>query len=117
ALSSSGIAFAALWLQTGRRWRYRLLATSVVVITLAAAVTAGAALRPSWELSENRRNSFSQADEDALKQIQEPLRVTVYLSPEDPRLTDLDRSILSKLQRILPRVEVDSAASGRTGLF
>ena len=30
---------------------------------------------------------------------------------------DLDRSILSKLQRILPRVDVQYAAGGRTGLF
>ena len=117
ALSIGGFALATLWLHTGRSWRYRLLVTSVVVITLTAAVSAGAALRPSWDLSENRRNSFSRTDEAALKQIKEPLRVTVYLSPEDPRLTDLERSILSKLQRILPRVEVDYAASGRTGLF
>ena len=32
-------------------------------------------------------------------------------------MTDLERSILSKLQRLLPRVEVDYAASSRTGLF
>ena len=117
ALSIGGFALATVWLHTGRSWRYRLIATSFVVITLAAAVTAGAAMRPSWDLSENRRNSFSQADEIALTQIKEPLRVTVYLSAEDPRLTDLERGILSKLQRILPRVAVDYAASSRTGLF
>jgi ABC-2 type transport system permease protein len=117
ALSFGGFALAAVWLHTGRGWRYRLIATSVVVITLAGAVTLGAALRPSWDLSENRRNSFPQADETALKEIKEPLRVTVYLSAEDPRLADLERSILSKLQRILPRVEVDYAANSRTGLF
>lgn len=117
ALSIGGFVLAAVWLHTGRSWRYRLIATSVVVITLAAAVSAGAAMRPSWDLSENRRNGFSQADEAVLKQIKEPLRVTVYLSAEDPRLTDLERGILSKLQRILPRVAVDYAASSRTGLF
>src|SRR5258708_3935716 len=87
------------------------------MITLAAAAMGGAALRSSWDLSENRRNSFPPADEAALREIKEPLRVTVYLSAEDPRLTDLERSILSKLQRILPRVDVDYAASSRTGLF
>jgi ABC-2 type transport system permease protein len=117
ALSIGGFALATVWLHTGGSWRYRLIATSVVVITLAAAVTGGAALRPNWDLSENRRNSFPQADEAALKEIKEPLRVTVYLSAEDPRLTDLERGILSKLQRILPRVEIDYAASSRTGLF
>lgn len=116
-LSIAGFALAAVWLHTGRTWRYRLIATSVVMITLAAAAIGGAELRSSWDLSENRRNSFPPADEAALGQIKEPLRVTVYLSAEDPRLTDLERSILSKLQRILPRVDVDYAASSRTGLF
>lgn len=116
-LAIGGFALAAAWLHTGRTWRYRFIATSVVMITLAAAAIAGAALHSSWDLSENRRNSFPPADEDALRQIKEPLKVTVYLSAEDPRLTDLERSILSKLQRILPRVDVDYAASSRTGLF
>lgn len=116
-LSIAGFALAAVWLHTGRTWRYRFMATSVVMITLAAAAIGGAALRSSWDLSENRRNSFPPADEAALRQIKEPLKVTVYLSAEDPRLTDLERSILSKLQRILPRVDVDYAASSRTGLF
>lgn len=116
-LSIAGFALAAVWLHTGRTWRYRLIATSVVMITLAAAAIGGAELRSSWDLSENRRNSFPPPDEAALRQIKEPLRVTVYLSAEDPRLTDLERSILSKLQRILPRVDADYAASTRTGLF
>jgi ABC-type transport system involved in multi-copper enzyme maturation permease subunit len=117
ALAFGSFALAALWLHTGRTWRYRFIATSVVMITLAVAAMGGAALRSSWDLSENRRNSFPPADEAALREIKEPLRVTVYLSAEDPRLTDLERSILSKLQRILPRVDVDYAASSRTGLF
>jgi ABC-type transport system involved in multi-copper enzyme maturation permease subunit len=116
-LAIGGFALAAVWLHTGRNWRYRFIATSVVMITLAAAAIAGATLRSSWDLSENRRNSFPPADEDALRQVKEPLKVTVYLSAEDPRLTDLERSILSKLQRILRRVDVDYAASSRTGLF
>lgn len=116
-LSIAGFALAAVWLHTGRTWRYRFIATSVVMITLAAGAMAGAALRSSLDLSENRRNSFPPADEAALRQIKEPLKVTVFLSAEDPRLTDLERSILSKLQRILPRVDVDYAASSRTGLF
>jgi hypothetical protein len=116
-LSFGGFVLAAVWLHTGRGWRYRLLATAVVSLSLAAAVGAAGSLRPSWDLSENRRNSFPPADEAALRQIQEPLLMTVLLSPEDPRFMDLDRSIISKLKRILPRLEVDYAANSRTGLF
>jgi ABC-type transport system involved in multi-copper enzyme maturation permease subunit len=117
AFGFSGFALATAWLHTGRSWRYRLLATTIIVLVLLAVASGGAQLRSSWDVSENRRNSFSQADEETLRQIHEPLRVTVYLSPEDPRLMDLERSILNRLRRILPRVDVDYAARSRTGLF
>jgi ABC-2 type transport system permease protein len=116
-LSVGGFALAALWLRAGRGWRYRAIATAAVVLACAAASAGAARLRPSWDLSENRRNSFSPADEAALRQIKEPLKITVYLSPEDPRLTDFERSILAKLRRVLPRVDVDYAAQSVTGLF
>jgi ABC-2 type transport system permease protein len=117
AFSLCGFVLAAIWLHTGRGWTYRLFATAVVAVALAAVVIGAGSLRPSWDLSENRRNSFSPADEATLRQIREPLLITVYLSPEDPRFMDLDRSIISKLKRILPRLDVDYAASSRTGLF
>jgi ABC-type transport system involved in multi-copper enzyme maturation permease subunit len=117
ALSVGGFVLATVWLHTGRGLRYRLLATLALSLGLAAIVGGAARLRQSSDLSENRRNSFSRADEAVLRQIREPLHVTVFLSPEDPRLMDLDRSILSKLKRILPRLEVDYAATSRSGLF
>ena len=39
------------------------------------------------------------------------------LAPEDPRLNDYEQNVLRKLRRILPRLEVNYAASGHTGLF
>jgi len=116
-LSLGGFVLAAVWLNTGRSLRHRLLATLALSLVLAAVVTGAAGLRQSSDMSENRRNSFSPADEAALRQIREPLHVTVFLSPEDPRLMDLDRSILGKLKRILPKLEVDYAATSRSGLF
>jgi ABC-2 type transport system permease protein len=117
AFSVAGIGLAVAWLHTGRGWRYRVMATAAVAIGLALAVGGAARLRPSWDMSENHRNSFAPADEATLKQIGEPLKVTVYLAPEDPRLTDFERSILVKLRRLLPRVEVVYAAGSHTGLF
>ena len=52
-----------------------------------------------------------------LRQIQQPLRITVFLSAEDPRLTDFEQNVLRKLRRKLPHLEVVYAASSRTGLF
>jgi hypothetical protein len=52
-----------------------------------------------------------------LSAIHAPLRVTVNLAPEDPRLADLERGVLRKLRRTLPEVDVQYAARGSTGLF
>lgn len=116
-LALAGFAIASVWLHTGRNLQRRLLGTIVVVMVAAVVVGLGAGLHASWDLSEDRRNSFSKTDEALLKQIQKPLHVTVYLAAEDPRLMDLERSILNKLKRILPRVDVEYAAGSRSGLF
>lgn len=117
AISLTGFALAAIWLHTGRTLKLRSLETLIVVVLLAALMIGAAAWRTSWDLSENRRNSFPRADENVLAQIQQPLRITIYLAPEDPRLTDFEQNVLRKLRRILPRLEVDYTAGSRTGLF
>jgi ABC-type transport system involved in multi-copper enzyme maturation permease subunit len=110
-------AVAALWLHTGRTLGRRLWLTISVVAILGLLMFSAANLRTSWDLSENRRNSFSPADEAALREIQEPLHVTVKLAPEDPRLTDFEQNVLRKLRRNLAHLSVDYAATGQTGLF
>jgi ABC-2 type transport system permease protein len=117
AISIAGFALATIWLHTGRTWRFRLLGTLSLALILAFVMIGANGVRASWDASENRRNSFSRADEASLRGIQQPLKITVVLSPEDPRLTDYEQNVLRKLRRVLPRLEVDYAASGRTGLF
>jgi hypothetical protein len=117
AAGVGGFALAAVWLPTGRGWRYRLLGTLVSVAVVVLVSWAGSLIRSTWDLSENRRNSFPPADEAALRHINQPLRITVYLAPEDPRLTDLERSIIGKLRVLLPRVDVEYAAGSVSGLF
>jgi ABC-type transport system involved in multi-copper enzyme maturation permease subunit len=117
AISLAGFALAGIWLHTGRSWRFRFLATLALALILGVVMVGANSVRASWDASENRRNSFSRADEATLRQIQQPLKITVVLSPEDPRLTDYEQNVLQKLRRVLPRIEVDYAASGRTGLF
>lgn len=117
AITIAGLALAAIWLHTGRSLKLRSIETVIVALLLAAVMISAAAWRPSWDLSENRRNSFPRADEGALREIRSPLRVTIHLAPEDPRLTDFEQNVLRKLRRILPHLEVDYTAGGRTGLF
>ncbi len=117
AASAGAIAFAAVCLTSylpaaSRAWR----AAAVVVLT-AAAMAGASTLRASRDLSEDRRNSFSRADEEALRRIREPVVVAVNLAPEDPRLFDLERGILGKMRRVIPDVTVRYAAETRSGLF
>jgi len=116
-LSVTAFVLAAIWLQTGRMIRSRLVATLLLTIVAAGSVWGAAHLRRSWDLSENRRNSFSAPDETLLRRIDQPLQITVFLSPEDPRLTDFEQNVLKRLRRSLAKLEVDYAASSRTGLF
>jgi ABC-2 type transport system permease protein len=117
AIGIAGFALAAVWLHQGCTVRYRVAAGLATLLVFSLFAAAAWRLRPAWDLSENRRNSFSAADERALERIREPLRITVFLSAEDPRLMDLDRNIFAKLARILPAVEIVHAAHSRTGLF
>jgi ABC-type transport system involved in multi-copper enzyme maturation permease subunit len=117
AISVAGFAASAIWLDMGRRVRSRAWRMTVLLIVLVVVMLGAANLRTSLDTSENRRNSFARADEEALARIRQPLHVTAFLAPEDPRLTDLEQSVLNKLRRILARVEVDYVAGGSSGLF
>ena len=52
--------------------------------TVGVTRTGAFSLVPRRAYVENRRNSFSRVDEATLGQIRQPLRITVFLSPEDP---------------------------------
>ncbi len=58
----AGFAFAAVWISPESH-RRRLRNTAIVAAAAGAAVWSAALMRPSWDLSENRRNSFPRADE------------------------------------------------------
>lgn len=110
-------ALAAAWLSAGKTLRYRLLSTVVITAIATVVLFCAIGLRRSWDLSENRRNSFPPADEAALRQIRDPLRITAILAPEDPRLTDFEQNVLTKLRRNLAQLEVNYTAGSQTGLF
>jgi ABC-2 type transport system permease protein len=113
----SAFTLAAIWLNTGRTLRHRLLSTLALAAILVVVMFGAIGLRTSWDLTENRRNSFPPADEVALHQIRDPLSITVILAPEDPRLTDFEQNVLSKLRRNLSHLNVKYTAGSQTGLF
>jgi hypothetical protein len=113
----AGFSLAAVWTRLGVAVRRRahesiaLVAATAVIILLCTTVTS------SWDLSENRMNSFSKADEQALLQLRAPLSIEVHLAPEDPRRFDLEHRALSKLQRLMPKLRVQYVSATSIGLF
>jgi hypothetical protein len=75
----------------------------------------GTFVTASRDFSENRMNSFPKPDEEALERIREPLRIEAHLAAEDPRRVDLERLALSKLRRVMPRVQVSTSPTHRPG--
>ncbi|MDB4873634.1 MAG: hypothetical protein JWM41_80 [Gemmatimonadetes bacterium] len=116
-LGIGGLAIAAVWLDEGQRTGVRVARLAGVVVTVGVMCALFGRMRATRDVSEDRRNSFPRADELALRDIRQPLRVTVYLAAEDPRLTDLERGVLAKLRRTMRSVSVSYAANSRSGLF
>jgi hypothetical protein len=116
-LTAAGLGVAAIWMRLGVALRRRTYESLALSAAAAAALLACTFLRGSWDLSEARINSFPAADEQALVRIHEPLRIEAHLAPEDPRRVDLERRALSKLRRVMPRLDVTYVSSTSTGLF
>ena len=111
------LVVASYWLHPGRSLTWITGRTAAALVVGAALTVAAAQMRGSWDASEDRRNSFSRADERALSRIKEPIEITVHLAPEDPRLSDLQRGVLRKLQRTTPNLHIAYVARSGTGLF
>ena len=99
------LALAIVWLPPAHLTRRLRGAVAVVLAASIAALVGG---RTPWaaDVSQDGRNSFNPAEEQALKHLREPLRITVHLSPEDSRFRDLDRNVLARLRRLVPHLEV-----------
>jgi ABC-type transport system involved in multi-copper enzyme maturation permease subunit len=97
---------AAVWLHPGTSLRKRLARTILCVGLAGVLLAVATQLRRSSDVSEDKRNSFPAADQRALPGLKEPLIITVHLAPEDPRYVDLQRNVLSKLERIVPNVTI-----------
>jgi ABC-2 type transport system permease protein len=110
------LAITAIAIDLGAGLRSRSLRIAVVCLAAIVATIVAANIRTSFDLSENRRSSFAPAESRALAAIAEPLKLTVWLSPEDPRLMDLEANTLLKLRRTM-RVHVAYPLAGRSALF
>jgi hypothetical protein len=117
ALIACGLGLAAIWTRLGVAVRRRVYESVALAALTVAAMSVLTFATYSWDVSENRENSFTEADESVLRSIAKPLTIEVHLAAEDPRRFDLEHRALSKLRRVLPDLRVDYIASTSTGLF
>jgi ABC-2 type transport system permease protein len=116
-LIAASLVLAAVWMRLGMSVRRRA-AKSVAILGVASALAfAGSFVRPSWDVSENERNSFGASVVAILSKITAPLKIEAHLAPEDPRRFDLEKQTLSKLRRAMPDVTVEYVSGTATGLF
>lgn len=90
---------------------------SVAIVLFIAALTTTPRLHRSIDVSEDRRNSFSAADEQLLRSIEQPITIRVHLAAEDPRANDYERNVLTKLRRTLRHLDVEYPYAGQSALF
>ena len=103
---------AGIWLQSGYSPSRRLRRSAIVVTVAVIALALTTQVHFFRDAAEDRRNSFSPAVEAALRTLKGRLTIEVHLAPEDPRLYDLERSLLGKFRRTVRDVKIIFADSG-----
>jgi hypothetical protein len=116
-LTLAGLGLAAIWMRVGLPVRRRFYETAGIAMLAAAGIFGCTLITTSWDTSEARSNSFPEGDEHTLRQIHTPLRIEAHLAQEDPRRIDLEHRALSKLRRVMPKVNVQYVSGTSIGLF
>ena len=113
----AGLAIAIVWLTPGTDLRGRCGRSAAVTALFIVAAMSASRLHASWDVTEDRRHSFPEGDEQKLRSLGGTLKIEVHLGAEDPRLADFHREILDKLERAVPQLDVSYQGAGGTGLF
>lgn len=118
ALAVGGLfALTLMWWHPGIPLSFKLRGTGAVLAACVTLLLLTPQVTGSIDLTEDQRHSFNPVVRAALQQIQEPLRITTYLLPEDPRMMDFNRSVLAKLRRALPGVTIMNPEADQTAIF
>jgi ABC-2 type transport system permease protein len=111
------LALSAIWLPPGASLTRRVKGSALILVVAASVIAGASQAKTVLDVTSDRRNSFQPSDETLLRQLPEPLLVTVHLASSDPRLVDLDRKILARLKRAMPRVAVRIDEPGQASLL
>jgi ABC-2 family transporter len=113
AVACGLIVLSSVWLPPGTPVATKFTRSGVCLLATVVALGTTTQVSTSVDMTEDRRNSFSLADQRLLATLRLPLIVTVNLAPEDPRYVDLQRNVLGKLERAMPNVSVVFAGNQR----
>jgi len=104
-------ALSTVWLPPGVPTRVKFIRSVPCVLLTLVALGIATQIRASVDVTEDRRNSFSPADQKLLATLRLPLVITVNLAPVDPRYIDLRRNVLGKLERAVSNLSIVVAGS------
>jgi ABC-2 type transport system permease protein len=113
----AALSLAAVWTPPGTLPRRRAASAAATAVVAALSIAASAWVHVSWDVSENRRNSFAVADEQMIRRLSAPLSIEVHLAAQDPRRVDLEYQSLAKLRRLKRDVSVTYIARTSIGIW
>jgi ABC-2 type transport system permease protein len=111
------LALAVVWLPPGISRREKLLRSGAVAGVAAQALLLAVQLPIYADVTEDQRNSFNPADVRALRQMPRELKVSVNLASNDALFLDLQRNVLTKLQRTAPHVTITYPETSTSSLL
>jgi len=111
------LALTVVWLPPGVTRREKLIRTGAVAGVAFQALLLAIQLPIYADVTENRRNSFNPADARALSHMAKELKIDVNLATNDSRFLDLQRNVLTKLQRTAPHVTINYAETSTSSLL
>lgn len=109
--------FASILLHPGRPLLTRLKSMAWVVAALAVLFLLVVQKPCYLDVTEDHRHSFNPADVRAFQAMDAPLKIKIHMAREDGRLYDLERNVLSRLRRVVPRIQITYAETSSKGLF
>ena len=118
ALVAAGTALAAIWLRLGVAVRRRVFES----VGAAGGGRGGdhrvhVRDRQLGHVRKPRQLVPRGGRSGAASRSAAPLRIEAHLAPEDPRRSDLEHRALSKLRRVMPKLQVQYVSATSIGLF
>jgi ABC-2 type transport system permease protein len=116
-LTLTGLGIAAVWMRLGMAVSRRVRESASASACSRPAASSRVRSSPRVGMLPKAEAIRSPRRRTGAPSIHVPLRIEVHLAPEDPRRVDLEHHALSKLRRVMPKLEVQYVSNTSIGLF